>query len=141
MIDKCDFCGQNKEISIHHRIAQKYNGTDEDTNKITLICIDCHKQLENGINQNRANAGAGNVVLPIQNFIIGSTNAQLITGSTYLDDSGRGFIDAGSPFYGMSCHTKKSGQKYIEASLSGGSIVLITGSPSNDWLIYSYSIN
>ncbi len=44
------------------------------------------------LNQNRANAGAGNVVLPIQNFIIGSTNAKLITGSIYLDDSGIGFI-------------------------------------------------
>lgn len=41
----------------------------------------------------------------------------------------------------MSCHTKKSGQKYIKDSLNEGSVVLITGSPSNDWLIYSYSTN
>lgn len=134
----CNFCGKEKELTTHHLIAQKYQGNDAPKNLIPVICRDCHNQIEENITKSRGDVGAGKSVQAIQYFIIGSVQAQLNTGSTYLDEQGRGYIDTGSPFYGMSCHIKNYGQKYIEASLSGGSVVVITGSPTNSWLIYSY---
>lgn len=139
MIGECSFCGEEKDLTTHHLIAQKYQGGNEGTNLIPNICRDCHNQIEENINKSRGDVGAGKSVPPMQNFMIGSVQAQLNTGSAYLDEQGRGYIDTGSPFYGMSCHIKNSGQKQIEASLSGGSVVLITGSPTNSWLIYSYA--
>ena len=138
MRGKCSSCGEEKELTIHHLVAQKYQGNDEQTNLIPDICRDCHNKIEESINKSRADLGAGKSIAPTQNFMIGSIQAQLNTGSTFLDEQGEGFIDAGSPFYGMSCHIKNSGQKDIEASLSGGNVVLITGSPTDSWLIYSY---
>lgn len=139
MIGICSFCGEKKELTTHHLVAQKYRGNDELTNLIPDICRDCHNQIEDNINKFRGDTGAGKKIPPVQNFTIGSIQAKLNTGSNYLDEQGKGHIDTGSPFYGMSCHIKNSGQKYIEASLSGGNIVLITGSPANSWLIYSYA--
>lgn len=139
MIGICSFCDKETELTTHHLVAQKYQGSDDSSNLRPDICRDCHTQIEESINKSRGDIGAGKNTPPTQNFMIGSIQAQLNTGSTYLDEQGRGYIDAGSPFYGMSCHIKDSGQKHIEASLSGGSVVLITGSPTNSWLIYSYA--
>jgi len=134
----CDFCQQIKDlITIHHRIAKKYCGKDNQENLLPNICGDCHKQLENGINHTRANLGAGKNISPIPSFNVGLVPAQLTAGSIYLNEEGKGYLNVGSPFYGMSCHNKQSGQKYIEASSINGSIVLITGSPNNSWAIYS----
>ncbi len=138
MTGLCSFCNQEKDLTTHHLIAKKYNGGDELTNLIPDICNACHKQIENNIDKNRGDVGAGKISLA-QTFTVGSVTAQLTTGSSYLDEDGRGYIDVGSPFYGMSCHIKNVRQKFIEAALSGGSVVLITGSPGNSWLIYSYA--
>ena len=139
MMGLCSFCNQVKDMTTHHLIAQKYNGGDELTNLRPDICRDCHNQIENKIDKTRGDVGAGKKIPFVQTFTIGSVHAQLNAGSVYLDEQGRGYIDVGSPFYGMSCHIKNVGQKPIEAALSGGSVVLITGSPGNYWLIYSYA--
>lgn len=141
MIGLCSFCGQNKELTKHHLIAKKYQGNNETTNLRPDICGDCHKKFEENISKTRMEVGAGKSVPSVQTFTIGSVQAQLTTGSIYLDEQGKGYIDVGSPFYGMSCHIKNAGQRNIEATLSGGNVVFITGSPSNSWLIYSYANN
>ena len=133
----CKFCGGEKDLTEHEIMARSYGGTKEVENVIPNICRECHTQLETNIDKNRASAGAGNPVNQIQSFNIGSTEAQLITGSALLNGDGQAQIDAGSPIYGMRCHHQTTGQNYIEVSMSGGSVVLITGSPSNYWVIYS----
>ena len=135
----CNFCGSDKNITTHHLVAQKYQGNNDPSNLMPNICRICHNQIEENIKKNRGDIGAGKDVPPIQNFTIGSVQAQLNAGSVYLDEQGKGYIDVGSPFYGMSCHIKNSGQKSIEVALSDGSVVYITGSPTNSWLIYSYA--
>lgn len=138
MIGICNFCGKNKELTQHEIIAKSYGGSrDDPDNTILNICRDCHNQLEQNINKSRASTGAGRDTPQLQIFPIGSTTAQLQTGSILLDENGLGYIDAGSPIYGMRSHNKISGEKFIEASLSGGRVILITASPSNSWIIYS----
>ena len=134
----CKFCGKSKELTKHEIMAQSYGGTRDNVNNVVPdICGECHDQLENNMNKTRGLTGAGRDVQPIKQFSIGSTTAQLQTGSIFLNDSGTGYIDAGSPIYGMRCHNKLTGEQSIEASLSGGSVIFITGSPSNSWIIYS----
>ena len=135
----CNFCGSDKDMTTHHLVARKYQGNNDPSNLMPNICGICHKKIEDSINQNRGDIGAGKNVPQIQNFTIGSVQAQLNTGSVYLDEQGKGYIDVGSPFYGISCHIKNSGQKNIEVALSCGSVAFITGSPTNSWLIYSYA--
>ncbi len=135
----CNFCGSDENITTHHLVAQKYRGNNDSSNLMPNICRICHNQIEDNINKSRGDIGAGKNVPQIQNFIIGSVQAQLNAGSVYLDEQGKGYIDVGSPFYGMSCHIKNLGQKNIEVALSGGSVVFITGSPTSSWLIYSYA--
>ncbi len=135
----CSFCGEEKDLTIHHLVAQKYQGNDEPTNLRPDICRDCHNQIESNIDKTRGDIGAGKLVAPTQNFTIGNIQAKVNTGSVYLDEQGKSYIDVGSPFYGMSCHIKNQGQKQIEMALSGGSVVFITGSSENSWLIYSYA--
>jgi len=137
----CNFCGLDKNPTTHHLVAKKYQGNDDYLNSMPNICRDCHRQIEDNIDKNRGDIGAGKSVFKIQNFAIGSVQAQLNCGSVYLDKEGNGHIDVGSPFYGMSCHIKDFGQKNIELALSGGSVVFITDSPNNSWLIYSYANN
>jgi len=133
----CRFCGQEKDLTEHEIMARSYGGTKEVNNVIPNICRECHTQLESNMDKNRAKAGAGNPVTPIQSFNIGSTEAQLITGSALLNENGQTQINTGSPIYGMRCHHQRTGQNYIETAISGGSVVLITGSPSDYWIIYS----
>ena len=133
----CKFCGNEKDLTKHEIMARSYGGIKVVENVIPDICRDCHTQLENNMDKNRASAGAGNSVRPIQSFNIGSTEAQLITGSVLLNTNSQAQTDAGSPIYGMGCHHQTTGQNYIEASMIGESIVLITGSPSDYWIIYS----
>ena len=137
----CSFCGKEKDLTIHHLVAQKYRGNDNPDNLMPHICRDCHDQIENNLDKSRGDIGAGKSFAPLPNFMIGSVPAQMNTGSIYLDEQGKNYIDVGSPFYGMSCHIKDYGQKQIEMALSGGSVVFITGSPGNSWLIYSYANN
>ena len=139
MIDFCSFCQQNKKLTTHHLIAKKYQGGNDIMNVRPDICGNCHKKLEDELNKTRGNVGAGSNITSTQSFNIGSVQANLNTGSVLLDNQSKVFIDVGSPFYGMSCHIKDIGQRNIEASLSGGSVVLITGFPGNSWLIYSYA--
>ncbi len=134
----CNFCGHVKELTRHHIIAQKYNGSDDGHNIIPDICRSCHDQLEQSINRLRSEVGAGINPSHQQQFMIGSALVQLAAGSAYLDASGMGMIDAGSPILGISCHIKDYGQNNIEAAFSGGSVVLVTGSPADSWVIYSY---
>lgn len=134
----CNFCGSDKNITTHHLVARKYKGDDEPSNLMPNICRSCHDKIEENMNKSRGDVGAGKNVLQIQSFMIGSVQTQLNAGSVYLNEQGKGYIDAGSPFYGLSCHIKNYGQKNIELALSGGSIV-ITGSPTDSWLIYSYA--
>jgi len=134
----CRFCEEEKDLTKHEIMAQSYGGSREDaTNVVPDICKDCHSQLEQNMNMARGLTGAGRNISPVQNFSIGSVNAQLQTGSVYLGNGGTGHIDAGSPIYGMRCHNKVTGEQFIEASMSGGSVILITGSPHNSWTIYS----
>ena len=136
-MDICRFCGETKEITKHEIIAQSYRGKREDNNIIPNICRKCHTQLETNMDENRAKAGAGKPVSQIQAFNIGSTEAKLVTGSSLLNKDGQAQIDIGSPIYGMRCHHPTSGKNYIEASMSGGNVILISGSPNNYWIIYS----
>lgn len=134
----CKFCGKNKDLTQHEIMAQSYGGSREDSNNvIPNICRECHNQLERNMNRQRGLTGAGKNVSPEQEFPIGSTTAQLQTGSVFLNDTGMGYIDAGSPIYGMRCHNKLTREQFIETSLSGGSVILVSGSPSNSWVIYS----
>jgi hypothetical protein len=138
MMKKCRFCGEERDLTKHEIMAQSYGGKREDAaNVIPDICRECHNQLENNMNKARASAGAGKNIPQFQSFLIGSVDAHLQTGSVYLGNNGVGHIDAGSPIYGMRCHNKVTGEQFIESALSGGSVVLITGSPANSWTIYS----
>ncbi len=141
MVVICSFCGKEKKLTTHHLVAQKYMGNDDQSNLRPDICRDCHNQIEGSINKSRGDLGAGKNTPLVQNFMVGSVQAQLNNGSIYLDEQGQGHIDVGSPFYGMSCHIKNHGQKQIEIALSGGSVVFISGSLGNSWLIYSYANN
>ena len=136
MMGICVFCFQYKELTHHHIIAQSYNGKDDTENLIKDICCECHGTLENKMNEVRGQVGAGR---DIQNvvFNIGQTPAHIISGSVILGDNTRGFIDAGSPIFGMRYHNKTVGERYIEAAISGGNVIMITGSPSNSWVIYA----
>ena len=79
MIGEYSFCGEEKDLTTHHLVAQKYQGGNEGTNLILNICRDCHNQIEENINKSRGDVGAGKSVPPMQNFMIGSVQAQLNT--------------------------------------------------------------
>ena len=131
----CIFCGQFKELTKHHIIAQSYNGTDDAENLIPNTCRECHDVLERNINNARAKVGAGIEI--DKSFQIGTTSAELLTGSVLLNDQCKGIIDPRSPIYGMRCHNQKVGERYLEATTSGDSAVIICGSPANSWIIYA----
>jgi hypothetical protein len=67
----CKFCGKEKDLTEHEIMARSYGGTKQEDNVIPNICRDCHAQLETNMDKNRAKAGAGNPVTPIQNFNVG----------------------------------------------------------------------
>ncbi|MDP1694499.1 MAG: HNH endonuclease [Candidatus Woesearchaeota archaeon] len=136
MIGICLFCCQNKELTNHHIIAQSYNGTDDAENLIKDICRECHDRLENKMNEVRGQVGAGRTPQQLT-FTIGQTSAQILTGSILLGNNATGFIDAGSPIFGMRCHNQIIGERYLEATISGGNVIMMTGSPSNSWVIYA----
>lgn len=134
---KCIFCGRKEDLTSHHIVAKKYCGGDSSENLIKNICRDCHDNIEKGINWNRAQAGAGNRVPKNQSFLIGPSGANLVTGSAILNKEGTTFLDFGAPIFGVSCHNKTVGEKYLELSMSGAKCVVINGSPSGSWVIYS----
>jgi len=134
---KCIFCGKDTNLTKHHIIAKKYYGEDSPENLMKNVCRNCHDDIEDGINKNRAQAGAGNPVPQNQEFSIGSSGANLVTGSSILNEKGTTFLDVDAPIYGVSCHNKSVGEKYLELSLSGAKCVVINGSPSGSWVIYS----
>ena len=110
------FRGQEKYLTTHEIIAQKYGGKREYSNNVIPdICSECHNQLENSMN--KARASAGNNVSQFQSFTIGSVNVQLQTRSVYIDNIGIGYICPDSPIYGLSCHNKITGGQYIESAI------------------------
>ena len=114
----CKFCGKNKDLTQHEIMAQSYGSGREDVNNVIPdICRECHDQLEQNMNKQRGLAGSGRNIPQFQNFSIGSVTAQLQTGSVYLNNSGIGYIDAGSPIYGMRCHNKITGEQFIESAI------------------------
>ena len=139
----CGFCHTIKELTNHHIIARAYRGPDNPDNLIPNICRDCHDQLDNTTSTTRGDLGAGREVPPLQDLRIGQTELQLRAGSVYLDERGNACLDAGSQIYAMRCHLRNGTEKDIELSLSGGSVVFITGSVSsrrrNNWVIFSYA--
>jgi|GEM_PF-6191134 len=137
MTGVCAFCHQNRELTVHHIMAQSYNGPNTPDNLIPNICRTCHDALENNMNQNRSLAGAGRDFQPQQNFVIGNVTAQLRTGSTLLDQNGLASVTLDSAIYGMRIHHQQTGENYIEAAMSGNDVAIIAGSPANGWVVFS----
>ena len=134
----CIFCEKNKDLTRHHIIAQNYNGKDDANNLIPNICEECHISLEKNMDFARAKTGAG-IELNQSGLIIGKYPIKLITGSIFLDNQSKGMIDVGSPIFGMRMHNQQLGNDvYIEAMISGQTLVCITGSQSpNTWVVFS----
>lgn len=50
---KCYFCGSYQNLEVHHIIAIKDGGSDEEDNKM-MLCPSCHKKTDNwGNKKNR----------------------------------------------------------------------------------------
>lgn len=43
---KCEICGDNNDLEIHHKVSKKEGGNDEESNK-QFLCITCHKKTKN----------------------------------------------------------------------------------------------
>ena len=44
---KCQVCGSSHNLQVHHKQLRSHQGSDEDSNLITL-CAECHEGLHNG---------------------------------------------------------------------------------------------
>jgi len=38
---KCEMCGTSERLQVHHILARRFGGTDDDPN-LALLCYDCH---------------------------------------------------------------------------------------------------
>lgn len=129
----CLFCGNPNQPTTHHIIPKIHSGTDALDNT-QCMCRRCHDQLEKALESARAAAGAGRQ-LNVKYFI-GPSGAIMTAGSAFLNVEGLGVINIDSPILGIRRHNKKTGDRYIEAVLSGNNIILISGHPPNSWVVY-----
>jgi 5-methylcytosine-specific restriction endonuclease McrA len=49
---RCQVCGSTNNLQVHHQQLRSQQGSDEDSNLITL-CMDCHERLHHGYGSNR----------------------------------------------------------------------------------------
>jgi len=137
MEGECYFCKENKELTIHHIIAQNYKGKDDSENLIPNVCIKCHPLLERSMDKARGLIGAGKDFDVCPNVMVGKTNVTLKIGSSLLSNTGLALVDLGSPIYGARVHNKIIGQTDMELFISGGVQLAIVGSPKNSWVVYA----
>jgi 5-methylcytosine-specific restriction endonuclease McrA len=48
---RCQVCGSSNNLQVHHRQLRSQQGSDEDSNLITL-CAECHAQLHGSRSEN-----------------------------------------------------------------------------------------
>jgi 5-methylcytosine-specific restriction endonuclease McrA len=48
---RCQICGSRNNLQVHHQRRRSQQGSDEDSNLITL-CAGCHEQLHGGHSEN-----------------------------------------------------------------------------------------
>ena len=137
MIGYCRFCGQINELTNHHKIAKVYDGTDNPNNLIPNTCRQCHDELEEQMNKNRGLMGAGLYVEERKFFNIGTVPLINVNGSAYLSSDGTIGLNVGHDFLGMRCHLQNTGQNNISLNQSGGTVAIV-GSPTDQWVFYSY---
>lgn len=133
----CELCNIYRELTKHHTNPRKYGGLDYNENLKPNICEECHRKLENNLEKIRGKLGADKNYRPPESIIVGRTNFQVRTGSELLNENGECVIDTNSPIYGISIHNKITGERKIEIAISGGSLVYITGSPNNSYVVYA----
>jgi 5-methylcytosine-specific restriction endonuclease McrA len=49
---RCQVCGSKNNLQVHHQQLRSQQGSDEDSNLITL-CVDCHERLHHGYGSNQ----------------------------------------------------------------------------------------
>jgi len=48
---RCQVCGSSQNLQVHHKQLRSQQGSDEDSNLITL-CASCHEGLHHGYGEN-----------------------------------------------------------------------------------------